>query len=186
MAGAEALSGAVIDLATGQFTPAMHHYLAKLEKLRQQLELLTGQVGDIGGEVGTLGTAAFKDIGTSGGTVPLLNGLNIFSKAQTFEPVTLTDASSIAWDWSLGPIAKVTLGGNRTLAAPTNTNGMAGTWSLFVRQDGGGSKTLAYNSAYLFPGGTDPVLSTAANALDVLTFVTDGTSIVGAVSKAFA
>ena len=33
---------------------------------------------------------------------------------------TLTDGSTIAWDVSTSPVAKVTLAGNRTLAAPTN------------------------------------------------------------------
>ena len=144
--------------------------------------------GDLEGDVGeiVLGTAAAEDIGTSGETVPLLNTANTWSKAQTFDVVELTDAASIAWDWSLGPIAKVTLTDNRALAAPTGTNSKAGTWSLFIRQDGTGSRTLSYDAAYLFPGGNDPVLSTAANALDVLTIVSDGTTHVGSLSKAFA
>ena len=33
---------------------------------------------------------------------------------------TLTDASTISWDVSTSPVAKVTLGGNRTLGAATN------------------------------------------------------------------
>jgi hypothetical protein len=110
----------------------------------------------------------------------------VFSKAQTFDLVTLTDADSISWDWSQGPIAKVTLGGNRTLAAPTGLNGKAGTWSLKIYQDGDGSRTLSFDSAYLFPGGNDPVLSTAAGAHDVLTIVSDGTTHDCALAKAFA
>lgn len=140
-----------------------------------------------GSATGALGTAAYKNTGASGDAVPLLNVANTWSKSQTFDVVTLTDEASIAWDWSLGPIAKVTLGGNRALAAPTNLGTKAGTWSLFVRQDGTGSRTLSYDASYLFPNnGTDPVLSTNASALDVLTFVYDGTSIVGAISKRFA
>ncbi len=154
-----------------------------LKALVDQANRLEAAFGDAQGQ---LGTAAFKNIGTSGGSVPLLNTANTFSKSQTFDVVTLEDAASIAWDWSLGPIAKVTLTDNRALAAPTGTNGKAGTWALFVRQDGSGNHTLSYDSVYLFPNGTDPTLSTAAGALDVLTFVTDGSAIVGSITKAFA
>jgi hypothetical protein len=130
-----------------------------------------------GEQFATLGTAAFKNIGTSGGTVPLLNTANTFSKAQTFDVVPLEDAASIAWDWSLGPIAKVTLTDNRALAAPTGTNGKAGTWSLFIRQDDVGSRLLTLDPVYLPPGGEAIELSTDPNALDILTCITDGTSI---------
>jgi hypothetical protein len=37
------------------------------------------------GAGGTLGTAAFKNTGTSGGTVPVLNAANTFSTTQTFD-----------------------------------------------------------------------------------------------------
>jgi hypothetical protein len=54
----------------------------------------------------------------------------------------------------------VTLGGNRTLGNPTNqVAGQSG--SLFVVQDGTGSRTLAYSSDWEFAGGTAPTLSTA-------------------------
>lgn len=149
------------------------------------IDTLNEAFGETAGEVAQLGTAAFKNIGTSGDSVPLLNTANTFSKSQTFDVVTLEDAASIAWDWSLGPIAKVTLGGNRTLAAPT-TNGKAGTWALFIRQDGTGSRTLSFASSYLFIGGNDPTLSTAANAIDVLTCVSDGTSIACSLAKSLA
>jgi len=131
-----------------------------------------------------LGSSATVDTGTSGAKIPKLDAANTWSKAQTFSLVTLTDAASISWDWSLGPIAVVTLGGSRTLSAPSNVG--VGTWTLIVTQDGTGSRTLSYNSSYLFPGGNDPVLSTAAGSVDLLTFISDGTRILGAAAKAFA
>lgn len=133
-----------------------------------------------------LGTAARKNIGTSGGTVPLLNTANTFSKAQTFDPVVLEDGPTIEWDWSLGPIARVTLEGDRTLAAPTNLGTKAGTWSVFVKQDGVGTRLLSYDPAYLFQFGVDPTLSTDPDALDILVFTFDGENICGAISKSFA
>ena len=53
-------------------------------------------------------------------------------------------------------------------------------------QDGTGSRTLAYNAIYKWPAGVAPVLSTAANAIDILTFVSDGTNMYGVAQKAFA
>lgn len=138
------------------------------------------------GNIADLGTAAAEDIGTSGEKVPMLNAWNVFSKAQTFDVVTLTDAASIAWDWSLGPIAKVTLTDNRALAAPTNQNGKAGTWALFIYQDAVGGRTLSYDNSYLFTSGNDPVLSASASAVDVLVCVSDGTSKACSLTKNFA
>jgi hypothetical protein len=97
---------------------------------------------------------------------------------------TLTDAASIAWDTSAGHLASVTLGGNRTLAAPTN--GVAGTYILRVTQDGTGSRALAYDAVFEWAGGTAPVLSTAAGAVDVLSFVSfDGAAFQGSLIKNF-
>jgi hypothetical protein len=91
---------------------------------------------------------------------------------------TLTDGASIAWDVDSGVFATVTLGGNRTLANPTNL-GSSGTLILKVVQDGTGSRTLAFGANYLWPGGSAPTLSTDADAVDVLFFVTDGTYLYG-------
>ena len=179
-------SGQAVDPRTGQLTPEWHHYFANIQSLVRQLEQLTSQIGGIGEEVGSLGTAALRDIGVTGETVPLLNGANTWSKSQTFDVVELVSGASIPWDWSDGPIGTLDLAHNGTLDAPTGLNGKAGTWSLFIRQASPGGFTLAYNAAYLFPGGNDPTLSTASAALDVLTCVTDGTSIVCSLSKAFA
>ena len=52
-----------------------------------------------------------------------------------------------------------------------------GHYTLIVIQDGTGSRVLTYGTAYKFAGGTAPTLSTAANSIDILTFVSDGTSM---------
>lgn len=145
---------------------------------------LTALSGDVGG-LPTFGTAATKDIGTSGETVPLLNGVNAWSGQQYFAMATLTDATNIAWNLNTGQVATVTLGGNRTLDNPTNmTSG--GTYQLIVRQDGTGSRTLGYGAAYKWPSGTAPTLTTAASSIDLLTFISDGSSMYGVAVKAFA
>lgn len=98
---------------------------------------------------------------------------------------TLTDAVNIAWDLSIRQVGTVTLAGNRTLDNPTNMQANT-TYILIVKQDATGSRTLAYGTAYKWPEGTAPVLSTAANAVDILTFVSDGTNMYGQIQKAFA
>jgi hypothetical protein len=89
---------------------------------------------------------------------------------------TLTDAATINTDASLSQAFKVTLGGNRTLANPTNLVSGA-TYLFLVVQDGTGSRTLAYGNLFTWPGGTVPTLSTGANAVDLITAVYDGTKL---------
>ena len=100
---------------------------------------------------------------------------------------TLTDAANIAWNLSSGGHAQVTLGDNRNLSAPTNLEpGMR--IILEVIQDGTGGRTLSFDTIYKFPGGTDPVMSTAISARDVLEFVIsrDGTMIYGVANYSFS
>jgi|GEM_PF-2108280 len=138
-----------------------------------------------------LGTAAVQSMGTSGATLGLLNGNNTFSGANTFSKqvngpeAAVTDGASIAWDLSTQQAAHVTLAGNRTLANPTNMVA-GGSYVIKITQDGTGSRTLAYGTAYKWPGGNAPVLSTAPNAVDIITFYSDGTSMFGAAQKAFS
>ena len=98
-----------------------------------------------------------------------------FTKAQRGTPVALTDATSIATDLSLGNNFSVTLGGNRTLANPTNiVAGQSGI--IVITQDGTGSRTLAYGSYFKFPAGTAPTLTTTASAVDVLAYYVESST----------
>jgi len=90
--------------------------------------------------------------------------------------ITLTDGATLNWDTSLGQVAQVTLGGNRTFAAPTNlVNG--GFYSLLIIQDGTGSRTISWNAVFDFTGGTAPTLSTAAGSKDLIAWRSDGTNL---------
>jgi hypothetical protein len=89
---------------------------------------------------------------------------------------TLSDAATIATDCNDGNVHTVTLTDNRTLGAPTNLKNGA-TYIWIIKQDATGSRTLAYNAVFKFPGGDTPILSTAANSVDILTGVSDGTNI---------
>ena len=101
-------------------------------------------------------------------------GLIKFNDSAYFPEATLTDGATITWDTSVAQVAKVTLGGNRTLSAPTN--GATGQFiSLLVIQDGTGSRTLTWNSAYEFASDTAPTLTTTASLGDLFTFRYNGT-----------
>jgi hypothetical protein len=126
------------------------------------------------------GDSRFSDART-----PVTTGAHTWSQTQSYGEGTLTDGANISWNAQTDPAAKVTLAGNRTLDNPTNLAAGA-TYVLRVIQDATGSRTLAYGSAFKWPGGSAPTLSTAANAVDVLTFYCDGTSLFGVEALAFA
>lgn len=88
---------------------------------------------------------------------------------------TLSDAATIATDLSVNSTFTVTLGGNRTMANPTNLiPGQTG--SIFIVQDGTGSRTLAWGSYWNFIDGTAPTLTTTAGAVDRVDYVVRTTS----------
>ena len=97
-------------------------------------------------------------------------------------------ATPTAWNPALGTTAKLTFGaGNITsFANPTSLiNGAV--YNLILVQDATGSRTItAWGTAYKFPGGVKPVLSTAANAIDVITFLCDGVNLYGSYVRGMA
>ena len=82
----------------------------------------------------------------------------------------LSDGSTITIDMATACHHSVTLGGNRTFAAPSNqVVGQAG--SIFITQDGTGSRTASFNSAFKFVGGTAPTLTTGAGLTDRIDYI---------------
>ena len=124
-----------------------------------------------------LGLAIGTDVQAYDANTAKTNVVQSYSKAQRGSTVALTDAATVAVDLSLGNFYTLTLGGNRTLGAPTNqVAGQSGV--IVITQDGTGSRTLAYNSVWKFPNGVAPVLTTTASAVDVLAYyVESGTRI---------
>jgi len=97
----------------------------------------------------------------------------ITSAKLNYSESTLTDGATINWDASTQDVCKVTLGGNRTLAAPTN-NTTGQFISILVIQDGTGSRTLTWNAVFEFASDTAPTLTTTANLGDVFVFRYNG------------
>jgi len=116
------------------------------------------------------GTSGVVSVATAGTDYAGIDTAQTFTKGQRGEITVLTDGATITPDFADSNNFSVTLGGNRTLANPTNTvAGQSG--SLFITQDGTGSRTLAYGSNFDFAGGTAPTLSTTAGAIDRIDYV---------------
>jgi len=121
-------------------------------------------------DIATLGTSAASKTITADA-----NGLTKITGAVLNVEDTLTDASTITWDVIASPVAKVTLGANRTLAAPSGSTPAAGQFiALTVIQDGTGSRTLTWNATYEFTEDTAPTLTTTANKGDLFIFKYNG------------
>lgn len=115
---------------------------------------------------GLLYTDATNSTSTIGGSGASLSAINLWTKNQSVTPVALTDQATITTDASLSNNFTVTLGGNRTMGAPTNpTDGMVCNWSI---NTGAGSFTLAYNAVFDFGGAGTPVITTTASKVALL------------------
>ena len=107
------------------------------------------------------------------------NVTQAFTKGQSGAVTALTDGATITPNFANSNNFSVTLGGNRTLANPTNiTAGQSGI--IVITQDSTGSRTLSYGSYWKFAGGTAPTLTTTANAVDVLAYYANTTTTITA------
>ena len=97
----------------------------------------------------------------------------ITSAKLNYTESTLTDQATVTWDASTQDVCKLTLGGNRTMAAPTN-NTTGQFISILVIQDGTGSRTLTWNAVFEFKDDTAPTLTTTASKGDVFVFRYNG------------
>ena len=129
---------------------------------------VTTAVPDISGKANT------SDIGTTiqayDADTAKTDTAQTFTAAQRGTISTLTDGATITPDFATANNFTVTLGGNRTIANPTNlTAGQSG--SIFIVQDGTGSRTGAWGSYWDFAAGAAPTLTTDANAVDRVDYV---------------
>jgi len=100
---------------------------------------------------------------------------------------TLTDGANISVNAIGTNNFRVTLGGNRTLDNPTNlSDGQV--LNFRIAQDATGNRTLSYGNKFKWPGGSPPTLSTAGNAVDMISCIYDSSSdtLMCAIQKAFA
>lgn len=92
----------------------------------------------------------------------------------------LTDGATITPDFATNLTFTVTLGGNRTLANPSNlVPGQTG--CIFITQDATGNRTLSWGTYWKWPSGAAPTLTTTANAVDRVDFIVLSTTHIQAV-----
>ena len=131
-------------------------------------------VAEIADEVGT--TVQAFDADTAKTDV-----VQTYTAAQRGEITTLTSGATVTPNLNDSNNFTLTLGQNLTIANPTNcTAGQSG--SIFLGQDGTGSRTAAWGSYWDFAGGVAPVLTTAASSVDRVDYVVRSASSIHAVA----
>jgi len=132
-------------------------------------------------------SADVAELRNTKGTMENFSQLNTpqeYENAHNFNATILTDAATIAWNLDENQVAKVTLGANRTLGAPTNMKD-GGTYILRIIQDVTGGRGVTFNAVFKFPEGLTPPISTAANAIDIMSCISDGTSMYCSIQNGF-
>jgi hypothetical protein len=155
----------------------------------------SGTIGTLNSTTGTIGnftTTLTGDVTISTGSATVGTRVSVVDTAQeytrthNFNATSLTiSTGTVAWDLSQNQVAKLEVTTTSTMQTPTNPVDGA-TYMLIVTQGTGGSNTLSFSTAYKFPGGSAPSLSTGSADVDVLTFVSNGTVLYGVASQDFS
>lgn len=108
----------------------------------------------------------------------LLGQTNTFTKGNaTAQHTGAIVSSAYTPNCANSNVHRLVLTENITMNAPTNP--LSGqVINLILKQDGTGGRTVTWNSIYKFPGGTDPTITSAASAVDVVTMQYDATDAV--------
>jgi parallel beta-helix repeat protein len=121
----------------------------------------------------TVGGATITGVGATSGKVAAGNDARFGLPSQS---LAFVSGGTTSWNTALGTSALLSMAGPTTLGCPVNlTSGLS--YSLRVTQDATGSRAITWPSCITWPG-TPGVLSTAANAVDVLSlFSFDGSTL---------
>ncbi len=105
-------------------------------------------------------------------------------KAQTFQltqPTAINSTTTTTLDLSTGNLLELVLTGPTTL---TFSNPKIGTYIIKVKQDGTGGRTLTF-PIMKWSDAAVPTITTAANAIDLITLIYDGTHYYGSCLQNF-
>ena len=97
---------------------------------------------------------------------------------------TLTYGASVTWTADYLKVATLPLTGACSLTIAGLSAG--GTYNLIIKQDATGSRIVTWVTTVKWSAGAAPILSTAANSIDILSFIYDGTTLFGTALKGFA
>ena len=120
-------------------------------------------------------TAATGDV-TLTGTETLTNKTieaGTFTNGYTEETVTANTSTAYTVDLANGSLQILTLTGNCTFTFPTATAGKG--FTMLLKQDGTGSRTVTWPSSVKWPASTAPTITSTASKGDKFVFIGDGT-----------
>lgn len=102
-----------------------------------------------------------------------------FALTGNYTEGVVTANTSTAYTIALtaGTVQVLTLTGNCTFTFPTATAGKS--FTLLLKQDGTGSRTVTWPASVKWPGGTAPTITPTASKLDKYVFTSDGTNWYG-------
>lgn len=102
-----------------------------------------------------------------------------FTLAGDYSEALVTANTGTAYTISLsaGTVQLLTLTGNCTFTFPPPTAGFS--FTLLLRQDGTGSRTVTWAGTVRWPGGTAPTITATANRTDKYVFTADGSVWLG-------
>jgi hypothetical protein len=177
----QTLTASTATITGGTYSGAINSTLGTISTLNST----TGTIGNftttLTGDL-TISTGS----ATVGTRVAVLNTAQQYSRAHNFAATALTITSgTVPWNLAENQVATLTVTTNSTMNTPTNPQAGC-TYVMIVTQGTGGSNTLSFSTAYKFPGGTVPVLSTGSTQVDVVSFVSNGTVLFGVSSQNFS
>ena len=167
-------------------TAAQLNVMASVTASATELNVLDGiPVGLTSTELG-YSDGVTSAIQTQMDTKTASTAVNNWTAGQSGEITALVSAATITIDMADSNNFSVTLAHNATFANPSNdTAGQSG--SIFITQDGTGSRTASWGTDWEFAGGTAPTLTTTAAASDRIDYVIkSGTSIQAVATLALA
>jgi len=179
------------DAAVTSPTEGMHCFLKDTDAL--QFYDGSSWTASPTGDVTAVNAGTNIDVTDSGGPTPTV-ALAIDAEVAAADQIisrpvfkdygetTVTNATSGATetlDLESGNVFDLTLTDNCTLTfSNPPTSGTSGSFTLILRQDGTGSRTVTWPGSVDWAAATAPTLTTDASAVDVLTFMTvDGGTV---------
>jgi hypothetical protein len=120
---------------------------------------------------------------------PTFSGtMTVNGQAATPETAITFSATAMVITWSASNVQRLTMTANVTVAPGMGSYVDGQTLNIFITQDGTGSRTMTWPSAWKWVNGSVPVLSTAPGAVDLLTITFRATtaSFYASLAKGFA
>lgn len=155
------------------------------KKQNGQAIVATNAVSSVFGRTGAVTAQSGDYTATQITNAMTTNTVQEFTTSKNFDAIENIASGSITWALASEQVRSITLNGNLTISGTSGGNN-GGTYILILKQDATGSRTITWHSSMKWPGGTAPVLSTAANSIDAFTFIQDNGLLLGVGQKAFS